>query len=520
MAPINATICAFGDNDEQPVKRARIDDGAYETPQIDKRALTILRLREKLAVRHYVMRFWEQLNPSEVSIPFESTLLAAGPAPPAARICFVPGCDGEVKGNTGKRQTKYCDAHKTHFICRQDGCGKRSVYSFPFWAPQWCGDHKTSDMISATAPRCHTCGKSGAYQRPDQPGVWYCRPCGGEDAFNKTHKMCPICGDHLPYYEKPGEPGVKYCRGCAGKEGFDVHNNMCPTCGDHQPYFEKPDEPGVKYCRRCAGPQGVDVINKMCSMCDVKHATYEIPELPGLGFCRVCGGPDAVYIYEKIYKMCATCGNVQPCYEKPGEPGIRYCRSCAGDDAIDVIHKRCTHGRRLEHCLGQICHINNIGTRSIEEMFPDATAFIQWTGGDDIETFIHALSHRLQLGDLCIMPDMLVDKQAFFHDGHRYHAHKPKDALDAVALLGAGYTVTRTRDRLPDLQVPGVLNVSVNANKGHKEVSHDLATSLGVSDSDWPAMWRRAESLANRAILKLGDRYAQSRQTSIDDFFE
>ncbi|KAG5191279.1 hypothetical protein JKP88DRAFT_296224 [Tribonema minus] len=559
--------------EETPSKRARIDDGGYVTAAVDKRALIILHLREKLAARHYVMSLWEQLKPSQVSDPFESTLLTTGTATASAKICAVPDCDATcirkwcdthkthktcrfqdcnerayyapnfwgpqwckfhrtpdmvasgahpasakicaVPGCDATCIRKWCDTHKTHKICRNQDCSERASYAPKFWGPQWCKVHRTPDM-RAFGAHCCICGKGAADQKPDDPGVWYCRMCGGTGALDVKSPKCAECGLKQAAFHKEGAPGLRFCSDCAGADAVNFRARMCDACGLKQAVFQIDDAP-ERFCRGCAGPDGIDVVNAKCAGCEVTTPCFEREDAPGLRFCRGCAGPDAIDVTNR---MCAECRKKHANFARPDALGNLYCRSCGGPDAVDIKNKRCKHGRTLRYCLGPICHINNIGTRSIEEMFPDATAFIAWTGGDDVDTFIRAVGHRLKFGDLQIMPDMLVGTQAFFHDGRRYHEHKPKDLLDTLALLDAGYTVVRTRDMIPDIDVPGVLNVRVDARKGCQQVSHDLASALGVSDSDWPDMWRRAESLAHRAVLKLADQFAQTKQTSIDDFFE
>jgi hypothetical protein len=105
----------------------------------------------------------------------------------------------------------------------------------------------------------------------------------------------------------------------------------------------------------------------------------------------------------------------------------------------------------------------------------------------------------------------------FFHDGSLWHKDIiERDVGRTVALVDNGYSVLRSRDRLKP--IPGAVNVQVDSSKGVKAISQSVAQALGVRNTEWSNMWRKADSLARRAILQLSQRYAQVRQTSMHEF--
>ncbi|KAG5181790.1 hypothetical protein JKP88DRAFT_263460 [Tribonema minus] len=274
-------------------------------------------------------------------------------------------------------------------------------------------------------------------------------------------------------------------------------NTIQPPCQDDCSRPSAPGQEGVVGGKRKRGSSNPGKRAKTAKQCAVKGCS-------NLAKRKWCGE-------HKHFKVCRQQGcSKAPSYNIRGV-GAQWCIEHKTGD-MHTAKSKC-----LRHCRGEICHINNIGTRSVEEIFPDATAFVVWSGGDDLPKFIEAISQRLKWEEV-VMPDVVVGQRAFFHDGYFWHKDKPKDVRDALALAQRGYQVVRTRDRLPPVE--GALNIYVDASKGFTEICRALAAALGVAAEAWPALWQSANSLAQRAIMHLGQQHAQAKQSLMTNFFE
>lgn len=59
--------------------------------------------------------------------------------------------------------------------------------------------------------------------------------------------------------------------------------------------------------------------------------------------------------------------------------------------------------------------------------------------------------------------------------------------------------------------------MAVESMRGLKHIPEKLGKGFGVTSEVWPTCVD-AQSLAQRAILALGQRYAQKKQRSVEDF--
>ena len=383
-------------------------------------------------------------------------------------------------------------------------CSKQPSFGYYWRRPLRCADHREEDMEDVVNKQCEQCSKQPSF------GYQWMRPlrcCDHkeEGMENVVSKQCEQCSK---------QPGFGYiwmcplrCYDHKDSDMNDVIHQQCERCS-------KRPSLGFEWMRplRCADHREdhmKNVVGKPCERCSKQ---------PSFGYIWMrplrCADHREEHMENVVGKQCECCS-------KQSSFGYIWMRPlrCADHKEggmEDVRNKRCEHGRRLCYCRGSICHINNIGTRSVEEMFPDATAYVFWSGGDDLPAFLLAINQRFRWKEV-VMPDMVVEHRAFFHDGHYYHLDKPKDARDTLALTEQGYQVVRTRDRLP--AVEGALNIVVDATRGVEEMCHTLATALGVDEASWPALWRRVDSLARRAVMQLGQQYAQVKQSLVTDFF-
>jgi EsV-1-7 cysteine-rich motif len=409
--------------------------------------------------------------------------------------------------------------------CKMDGmidivhhrciCGKAiPVFGFPEDdRPTSCASCKQDGMINVVARRC-VCGNSTGPQFGFQGDkrATCCASCKKDGMIDIVNRRC-ICGNSTgPQFGFQGDKRATCCASCKEEGMLDIVSRRC-ICGSAKPSFGYQDDDRPTACASCKEEGMLDIVSRRC-ICAKAIPVFGFPEDDRPTSCASCKQDGMIDIFNRRCK----CDRAQPSFGFPDDKSATACASCKIEGMIDIKTRRCIHGRILAFCRGEVCHINNIGNRSYEEMFPSATAFIIWSGGDDLDTFIHAIQHRLTFGSTTMHPDLLVDKRVFEYDGRRWHCEKTeKDCINTAALIDAGYTVVRARDCLDPVQ--RATNVEVDATCGVQSVSREVARALGrIDEKSWPNLWHSAESLARRAILALSQRYVQNKQTTIDDW--
>jgi hypothetical protein len=182
----------------------------------------------------------------------------------------------------------------------------------------------------------------------------------------------------------------------------------------------------------------------------------------------------------------------------------------------NVTTQKCSHGRPLALCLGDICGVR-VGGHSVPEFFTTAAYHILKVGADaDLESYIQAIDKRVHTPDgRHIKPDYLLDQIVVEFDGWYYHHEQTlEDMRKTEALSTLGYTVVRFRDELPD--IAGAINYSVHASDSLEDLVAQVFAHLGSEFTR--AAWLRVDSLARRAILYKQQKGASVQQTSITRF--
>jgi EsV-1-7 cysteine-rich motif len=433
------------------------------------------------------------------------------------RICVCKNAQPSF-GFPGDKRATCCASCKTegmiNIVSRRCVCGNAiPCFGFPDDdRATFCASCKTEGTIDIVSRRC-VCGCAQPnFGFPGDDRATCCSNCKQDGMIDIVHRRC-ICLNARPSFGFPGDERATFCANCKQEGMINIVSLRC-VCGNSQPSFGFKVDERATCCANCKQEGMLDIVSRRC-ICG--NSTSPIFGFMGEERATCCASCKAEGMIDIIHLRC-VCDSAQPSFGVPGDERATCCVYCKAEGMIDIKTRRCIHGRDWRLCRGEVCHINNIGKRSYEEMFPSATAFIIWSGGDDLDAFLHAIQHRLTFGSTTMHPDLLVDKRVFEYDGRRWHCEKTdNDRIKTAALVDAGYTVVRARDCLD--QVPRATNVEVDARCGVQSVSREVARTLGMIDErGWPNLWHSAESLAHRAILSLSQRYVQNKQTTIDDW--
>lgn len=262
--------------------------------------------------------------------------------------------------------------------------------------------------------------------------------------------------------------------------------------------------------------------------CDVT-ATYGDPG----GKAVRCKGHATCDMINVAARRCATDGcEIIPCFERPDDPGFRYCAEHAGVDRVNVKGFKCPHGGKLALCKGAVCRLK-MGKHSQVEIFVTSVAFIILGGSpDDIDGFTESMTYRhwydaangkrTRIEPDLVMADSEGERWVVEYDGRYAHESvAERDAMKTAELVKAGFTVLRIRDRLPEIAVDGCVNVPVSGSWKFEFIGKTVAAAMGgfETEAEWSALWRQANSLAERTILQFHNDRATQKQDVITNHF-
>ena len=163
--------------------------------------------------------------------------------------------------------------------CCQPECSKRASFNIPGKPPEWCKDHKTSQMINVRDKKCLTpeCNKIPSFSMPGDSPKWCGQHKTNEMINNKT-QQCVYCYKK-PFYNLPGEK-AKYCSDHKLDGMINVLNKKCCELNcEISPNYNYKDLKEPLYCLK----------HKKLDMIDVRHKKCDEDECQKRAICGIPG---------------------------------------------------------------------------------------------------------------------------------------------------------------------------------------------------------------------------------------
>lgn len=234
-------------------------------------------------------------------------------------MCIVEGCTVKAKYNIIGGKKEYCGAHKTAEMvaigvkrCSKEGCNAiNPVFDIEGGKGKFCSSHKLDNMINVKGKRCSSKGCTLI------PGFGI---IDAKERFCKQHKTSEMTNLK-----------DKRCK----KEGCDKVN----------PTFGHKGRKG-QFCLEHKEDSMINVKSKRCNFqgCDKVNPTYDVKDGTGK-FCKAHKSDNMINVKSKRCEK-EGCTSINPVFDKIGGKG-RFCSYHKSDGMIDVKNARCVY----EKCM-------------------------------------------------------------------------------------------------------------------------------------------------------------------------